>query len=101
MKRRLIQFLLLSSLFFNIVHASVLALEEDCHHDSVSEYILDSHVDDTCGDLCDMHYMFHFIAIISPLPIAFDTDEYKVHITHKALPYTPPFKQTDIKPPIA
>jgi len=76
-------------------------MEEDCHHDSVSEYIFDTHVDDECGDLCDMHHLFHFMAIV-------DTNAYLVTpsyayliLSHKNRHYTSTFHERNIKPPIA
>jgi len=85
LKKRFIQILLLCSLLFNIAHATVIALEDNCHHDSVSEYILDTHVDNDCGDICDM-------PLERPLT--------KTTLIHQITYYTPPFKQTNIKPPI-
>jgi len=101
LKKKLLHFLLLFSLFFNIAHATVIAIEEDCHHDSISEYILDTHVDDDCGDLCDMHHLFHFMAILDTSLIGFDNLVITTKFMQKSLQYTPPFKETSIKPPIA
>ena len=101
MKKKLIQLLLLCSLFFNIAHATVIALEEDCHHDSVSEYVLDTHVDDECGDLCELHHLFHFMAIIVTPYTGMESLKHSEKLTLKSTRYTPPFKQTTIKPPIA
>ena len=101
MKKRFIYILLLCSLFFNIAHATVIALEEECHHDSVSEYLLNTYVDDDCGDLCELHHMFHFMAILSTPDITFDNLEPREVQILQSTYYTPPFKQTNIKPPIA
>ena len=98
MKKKLIQFLLLFSLFFNIAHATVIAFEDDCHHES--EYVLDSHIDDDCGDLCDMHHLFHFMAIINTAVIDFDTSAGYIQPTQITALYMQPMKETSIKPPI-
>lgn len=99
MKKKLIQLLLLCSLFFNIAHATVIALEEECHHEA--KYVLDTHVDDDCGDMCDTHHLFHFMAIIDAPSLDFETLFSQTTLTHKTTRYTPPSKQTTIKPPIA
>jgi len=101
LKKKLLHFLLLFSLFFNIAHATVIAMEEDCHHDSVSEYVLDTHVDDDCGDLCELHHLFHFMAILDTSLIDFNISMIATKLIQVSLQYCPPFKQTTIKPPIA
>ena len=99
MKKKLVQFLLLFSLFFNIAHATVIAFEDDCHHES--EYVLDTHVDDDCGDLCDIHHLFHFMAIINTDNLNFDTSTLYTQPTQKTALYMQPIQKTSIKPPIA
>ena len=101
MKKKFIQLLLLYSLFFNIAHASIIAMEDECHHESVHEYILEQSETAECGDLCDMHHLFHFMAIIAAPILTLETPFSKTTLTHKTTRYTPPFKQTNIKPPIA
>jgi len=101
LKKQLLHFLLLFSLFFNIAHATVIAIEDDCHHESAHEYVEEQSASTECGDLCDMHHLFHFMAIVDttaflPLPV-----EIREKHTQTAVCYTPPYKQTTIKPPIA
>ncbi len=101
MKKTLLHFLLLFSLFFNIAHATVIAIEDDCHHESAHEYVTEQSASTECGDLCDMHHLFHFMAIVdtnAPLPLHVAIGEKH---TQTAVCYTPPYKQTTIKPPIA
>ena len=93
--------LLLCALFFNITHASLIAVEDECHHESVHEYVLEQSDTANCGDLCDMHHLFHFMAIIDTPMLAIENNFTQVKLTHKTTRYTPPFKQTNIKPPIA
>jgi len=95
----MIKFLLLLSLFFNIAHASVIAMEEGCHHDTVSEYVMEENIDE-CGDLCDMDHLFHFIAILNTPNIDFDTSLDNAQPTQEITLYHPPFKETTTKPPI-
>ena len=96
----MIQFLLLLSLSFNIVHASVIAIEDDCTHEVAVEFTLEQHHDTECEDLCDMHHLFHFMAIINSSDIVFYTPHYKSVLLHKATHYTAPYKRTTVKPPI-
>ena len=96
----MVKFLLLLSLLFNIVHASVIAMEDDCHHETVAEYIMEQNIDDECGDLCDMDHLFHFIAILNIADLDFDTATPNVQPTQRNVLYYPPFKETSTKPPI-
>lgn len=98
MKKKLVQLLLLCSLFFNIAHATVIAMEEDCHHES--EYVLDTHVDDDCGDMCDTHHLFHFMAILDRPSMDLSTYHYKTLLTYTNALYTQNIHKTTIKPPI-
>jgi hypothetical protein len=101
MKKNFIHLLLLCALFFNIAHASIIAAEDECHHESVHEYVLEQSDTAECGDLCDMHHLFHFMAIIDTPIVAIESTFTRATLTHKATLYTPPFQQTNIKPPIA
>ncbi|HFQ60709.1 MAG TPA: hypothetical protein ENK39_00220 [Epsilonproteobacteria bacterium] len=101
MKKHVIQFLLLFSLFFNIAHASIIATEDTCHHETAHEYVSEQAHATDCGDLCELHHLFHFMAIISNVAIHFDVKHTKTLLTEKPTLYTPPFKKTSMKPPIA
>ncbi len=99
--RRFVQTMLLLSLFFNIAHASIIAVSHSCDHETVHEYLLEIDHNGDCGDLCDMHHLFHLSAIppihvlvIEKLP----TDEaadYRI----SALPS--PCLDADCRPPIS
>jgi len=99
-KKKLINFLLLLSLLFNIAHATVIAIEDSCDHETVSEYLMEQSSASECGDLCDMHHLFHFVAILTTQNIDFDTSAKSKQPTQKNTLYTPPFEETSIKPPI-
>ncbi len=96
----MIKFLLLLSLFFNIAHASIIALEDECHHDTVSEYMIEQNIDDQCANSCNMDHLFHFIAILDTLNIDFDISIHNEQPAQKITLYYPPFKKTTTKPPI-
>lgn len=100
MKKKCIHLLLLCSLFFNIAHASIIAMENTCH-ETVHEYVAEQSHDTHCGDLCELHHLFHFMAIVVTPELDFNTAPDKDKITLKVLQYTPPSQKTNIKPPIA
>jgi len=101
LKKKFIQLLLLFSLFFNVAHASIIAIEDECHHETAHEYVLEQSQSAECGDLCDMHHCFHFMAILDTLNTTWNTDYAQEDLIHKNNRYTPPFPETIIKPPIA
>ncbi len=96
----MLKILLLVSLLFNIVHASVIVVEDSCEHDSIAEYIIEQTADLECGDLCDMHHLFHFVAIITEETININTQKKDEQPLLKATLYTPLFNETFTKPPI-
>jgi len=100
LKKNLIQFLLLFSLFFNIAHATVIALEDECHHESAHEYVAEQSSSTECGDLCDMHHLFHFMAILDNYSLNDDSVSRQEDFIQKVTFYSPPFPQRDIRPPI-
>lgn len=101
MNSGIIKIILLLSLLFNITHASMIAIEDDCHHESAHEYVMEQAQATECGDLCDMHHLFHFMAIINTSHIYFDTLTQQEKIMQSSTLYTPPFKKTTFRPPIA
>ena len=96
----MIQFLLLLSLAFNIAHATIIVFEDKCVHESVTEYIGEQTEAQECGDLCDMHHLFHFSAILIQTPILLETPSENEHPQLNLSAYYPPFKETTTKPPI-
>jgi len=101
LKKNFIHFLLLFTLFFNIAHATIIAIEDNCHHESTHEYVAEHTQSNDCGDLCDIHHLFHFSAILDETLYAIKPLKVQTRFTQKTTRYTPPFKQTNIKPPIA
>jgi len=99
--KRFVHLLLLLSMIFSIAHASILSIEDHCLHESVSEYIVEQDSSVDCGDLCDLHHLFHFAAIIEPFleVLGFVSD--KGELFEETFSYTPPFYGTSYKPPIA
>ncbi len=96
-----IRSLLLLSLFFNISHASIIAAEDHCTHETVSEYVNEMTQSQECHDLCDFHHLFHMAAIITSPVVYIGHPDYTEHPVATLLSYHPPFKETENKPPIA
>lgn len=101
MNKKLVQLLLLLSLTFNIAHASVKAMEDDCHHETAHECVMEQTQVSECADLCDIHCLFHFIAILDTPHVDSDASYYKLKPAYSLTFYTPPFKEISIRPPIA
>lgn len=101
LNKKLVQLLLLLSFFFSITHASLIAIEDDCHHETAQEYVMEQTQASDCGDLCEIHHLFHFMAILDKSHIDFDATHDKLKLVHTLTYYTPPFQEKSIRPPIA
>ena len=100
----MINLLLLFSLSFNIAHATIIAVVDDCtdcHNNTVYDYTHVTEVTVDPADLCTMDHCFHFTAIMSVSDINFDHLLYSEQPKQKNTFYTPPSKEMSIKPPIA
>lgn len=103
MKRKVVHLLLLLSLLFNVAHAFAFTLEDKihgCHHHEADAFVVEQIQSDGCGDICDLHPLFHFVAIVemTVLSVANDTP------TRPVADYTPPtfdiLINKRLKPPI-
>ncbi len=101
MKARLIRIVLLLAMIFNITHASIIATEDHCEHESINEYISEQFASQDCDDLCDIHHLFHLTAIITTPIFTPLSPKYTEQPNSDLLTYHPPFKRTEQKPPIA
>ena len=100
MKKKFIAFLLLFALFFNIAHATIISIEDDCHNETAHEYILEQSEPSDCGDLCELHHLFHFMGILDDTFYTAQPLQTQEHFGQRAVLYTPPFQKTSFKPPI-
>jgi len=93
--------LLLFSILFNIVHIGYINLTSahTCKHQNTITQKLKI-PQDNCGDLCDMHHICCFHAIMPLHILVFESTFYSVKIALKNDYYTPPFQKTLTKPPI-
>ena len=101
LKKTLLHFLLLFSLFFNIAHATVIAIEDDCHHESAHEYVAEQSASTECGDLCDMHHLFHFMAIVDTQFSLVNPTQHTLQLTHISVYKPSNFLKRNMRPPIA
>ena len=101
LKKNFIHFLLLFTLFFNIAHATIISIEDNCHHESTHEYVAEQTQSNDCGDLCDIHHLFHFSAILDGTVYAIEPLKVQTLFSQKITFYNPPFQESSIKPPIA
>lgn len=100
----MIKLLLLLSLSFNIAHAAIIAIADDCtecHNNTLYDYVYEAHTDNDSADLCTMDHCFHFTAIISTSDIGFDDSLYSEQPTQKNTFYSSPPQKISIKPPIS
>jgi len=56
--------LVLLSLFFNIAHAGILKLVDECDHSEIEVFVYQMDQETGCEDVCDIHHHFHFVATI-------------------------------------
>ena len=101
MRSKFIQILLLFTMMFSIAHASIIAVEDHCDHETATEYVNEMTQSQECDDLCDIHHLFHLTAIITATLQFSSTQKYKEQPNTTLLAYHPPFKKTENKPPIA
>ena len=101
MKHKLIHIALLASLFFNIAHATIIATEDTCHHETAQEYVLEQTQASDCGDLCELHHLFHFMAILDHPMVDLGAHYYKTILTYTNTFTIQNTYKTTIKPPIA
>lgn len=100
MKKYIIQYLLFFSLSFNIAHDTILSTKAE-HSESVEHYVLEQSSASHCEDVCDLHHCFHFMAILEEASPSLLCPQNKSNLQQHDTSPIPPFKQSNIKPPIA
>ena len=99
-KHNLWTILLLFSFSFSIVHAFVIEANE-IEHCSVQEYVQEFSQSNDCGDVCDIHHMFHmsYITVNALSPMEFDTLSFTpIYSPRFYIGHNPP---STFRPPIA
>ena len=101
MRSKLIRLLLLFALSINIAHDAIIAVNEQPIRESVSEYVLEQTKNSECGNMGELHHLFHFSAIITPIELSIHPTEHLCVIDYRST--AQPFFLSDlsIKPPIA
>jgi len=94
-------FVVLFMLTFTIMHDSVISLMQKSDHSSVSHYVSTDVASQECGDIHEVHSMFHFVGLIMPYKSTFVQLQKEKTLSHYLLQYTLPHKETSYKPPIA
>jgi hypothetical protein len=88
-------------MFFNISHASLIAFVESCEHEHVEVTHLELEQEEACDDLCDIHHLFHFSAIIIERDMVLNEDRKYLLPTSKHTFFPPLYNEMMIKPPIS
>ena len=100
----MLKILLLFSIFFNTMHLSYLSLDhqESCKHTQENHSFTQLTIEnDKCGDLCHMHHLCCFHAIMPFNSIVFEDIVHYPKITAKKIYYSSTFQKTLTKPPIS
>lgn len=100
MFKKAIHTLLLVSLFINITHAVIISFVDRCEHQTLREYVIEIDHGSKCGDLCDIHHMFHFSAIPITQTAVIPKLSYSVIIDYYQKQYIPPLLEPSYHPPI-
>ncbi len=92
--------MLLFAIFVNIAHAAFIYSFQSCEHETVCEYVVEIEEGSDCGDLCDIHHMFH----LSAIPVDCDTHipfiSGNMEIDYTNRHYKHPPADPDYRPPI-
>lgn len=100
--RSKIIFVVLFMLSFTVAHDTVINMMHDKEHTSTSHYLSESTLSHECGDAIDeMHAMFHFEALVEASHNHFLQLPRVAALSQHLLQYTPPYKDSTYKPPIA
>ncbi len=94
-------FFLLFILSFSILHDTALNMLEADERVTVAHYVNLDTTTQECGDIHEMHSMFHFVGVMTPHASTFLRCQKEKTLSHNLLRYTPPHKETSYKPPIA
>ena len=99
--RSKIIFVVLFMLSFTVMHDTVIHIVQTNENTSVSHYVSAEIAAQECGDIHEVHNMFHFIGLIMPYKSSVVLLQKEKTLSHDLLQYTLPYKETSYKPPIA
>jgi len=92
--------MLLFAMFVNISHAALLYSFESCDHETVCEYVVEVDQGSDCGDLCDMHHLFHLSAIPADCGMSIPLLQRDTVIDYTNRHCAHPSADPDYRPPI-
>ena len=99
--RSKIIFFLLFMLSFSVMHDTALNMLEADERVTVAHYVNLDATAQECGDIHEMHSMFHFVGVMTPYQSSLLQFQKEKTLSHNLLRYTLPHKETSYKPPIA
>ncbi len=100
MPKRAVTVMLLFAIFVNIAHAAFIYSLQSCDHETVCEYVMEIEQGSYCGDLCDIHHMFHLSAIPAECGMSIPTLSGATLIDYTNRHYRYPPADPDYRPPI-
>ena len=99
--RSKIMFFLLFMLSFSVMHDTVINMLETNDGVPVAHYVDNDTTAQECGDIHEVHSMFHFVGVMTPYKSPLLQFQKEKTLSHSLLQYTLPYKETSHKPPIA
>lgn len=94
-------FIVLFMLSFTVMHDTVMNIVQTDEPISISHYVNTDVPSQECGDIHEVHSMFHFVGLVMPYKSTFIQFQKEKMISQDLLQYTLPYKETSYKPPIA
>jgi len=94
-------FVVLFMLTFTVMHDSVMNIVQTDEPTPVSHYMSMDIPSQECGDIHEVHSMFHFVGLVIPYNNTFVQLQKEKMLSQDLLRYTLPYKETSYKPPIA
>ena len=94
-------FVVLFMLSFTVMHDTVIHIIQTNENTSVSHYVNAEIETQECGDIHEVHSMFHFVGVIMPYKNTVILLQKEKTLSHYLLRYTLPHKESSYKPPIA
>lgn len=94
-------FVVLFMLSFTVMHDTVMNIVQTDEPISISHYVNTDVTSPECGDIHEVHSMFHFVGLVMPYKSTFIQFQKEKMISQDLLQYTLPYKETSYKPPIA
>ncbi|MEA3455379.1 MAG: hypothetical protein U9R26_02620 [Campylobacterota bacterium] len=98
--RSKIIFFLLFILSFSVMHDTVIDMLETNDSVPVMHYVDHGATAQECGDIHEMHSMFHFVGVMISHKNSIPQFQKERTLSHNLLQYTLLHKETSYKPPI-